>query len=1004
MATVYLARDPKLNRPVAIKVLRPELTDLLGRERFLREIEIAAGLQHPNILSLHDSGATDGLLYYVMPYVAGESLRDRLDREKQLPVEDALRICREIADALGCAHAQGIVHRDIKPANVLLGEGHALVADFGIARMISATDATQLTERGIAVGTPAYMSPEQSSGQDPVDGRTDLYALGCVLYEMLAGEPPFSGPTTQAVLARHRFDPVPPLRSVRPSVPTCVEDAILHALEKVPADRFATAFEFMGALEEPSATARAGPGLRRRVAWSAGVAVAGLVIYLAIRGFVSGNAGNGAGRDTTRYAVMPFDRDSGLASFNEDQLLQDALLQWTGITVVDRPSMQEELSRHGARLTSGDAEAIARRVGAGRYVLSQVSRVGDSLRVYSAVYRVTARGPPLHEGTVKLGRNLSQTGGAFSQIADRLLFGEAGPGARLDRPTGTTSRPARQAFAMALDSIYRWNLKAADSGFSLAVRYDPQFSVALLWLAQVRSWNGTPLATWRSAAERAWIFRDRLSPRDRLVSGALLAMGRDSVAWACPIWRRATALYPSDFAAWYGLATCLSDDKAVLRDATSSSGWRFRSSYHEATQAYVRAFQLLPSIHGSLAGSSYLSVRNLLWTSGDALRSGSVVPDSGLFAAYPSWQGDTLAFDPYPIEKLVTPTTTGLAVRHERELFHDIATAWVSEYPRSADALEALAISLELLGNPAALDTLRQARAVAVTAEQRIRTAGAEVWMRVKLAVPSDVQSLRIARALAESLFRAFPPGAPEPLLLASIALVTGHAALAAAYGRQPVAVAQRGVPPPLGDAALPLAVFSALGGPKDSLHALEQRVTLTIDNLLEAPLQEPARAEWLSRAATLAFPIYRFQSLPRLKGMYELLDAQVAFAEGDTVPARRMFEDLRVLRRGEPAAPRSVDAAFAEAWLLASLGDSQQAIAWLDPALAAIPAMAPEAFTDLPRAGVLVRAMVLRAELAERVGDRAGAARWARAVESLWSNADPFLKPLVQRLKHLTE
>ncbi|HEU5261101.1 MAG TPA: serine/threonine-protein kinase, partial [Gemmatimonadales bacterium] len=198
MATVYLARDLRHQRAVAVKVLRPDLFDSSGRERFLREIEIAAGLQHPNILPLHDSGAADGLLYYVMPYVEGESLRDRLDRENQLPVDEALRIAREVAEALGYAHGHGIVHRDIKPANVLLSAGHALVMDFGIAHAISEAGGPQLTERGIAVGTPAYMSPEQASGREAVDARSDLYALGCVVYEMLAGEPPFTGRTAQA--------------------------------------------------------------------------------------------------------------------------------------------------------------------------------------------------------------------------------------------------------------------------------------------------------------------------------------------------------------------------------------------------------------------------------------------------------------------------------------------------------------------------------------------------------------------------------------------------------------------------------------------------------------------------------------------------------------------------------------------------------------------------------------------------------------------------------------
>lgn len=248
MATVYLAHDLKHGRQVAIKVLRPELAESLGPGRFLREIRIASRLTHPNILPVHDSGTADGLLFYVTPYVAGESLGERLRRDGPLPLGDAVRITREIADALAYAHAEDIVHRDIKPGNILLEAGHAVVADFGLARAIHAAAADDLSSAGLALGTPLYMSPEQSSGGDQIDGRSDVYSLGCVLYEMLAGEPPFSGPSAQAITAKHLQLPPPSLRTVRPNVPVPIEAAINRALEKVPAERFQTAQEFAEAL------------------------------------------------------------------------------------------------------------------------------------------------------------------------------------------------------------------------------------------------------------------------------------------------------------------------------------------------------------------------------------------------------------------------------------------------------------------------------------------------------------------------------------------------------------------------------------------------------------------------------------------------------------------------------------------------------------------------------------------------------------------------------------
>ncbi|PYO80352.1 MAG: serine/threonine protein kinase [Gemmatimonadetes bacterium] len=281
MAIVYLAHDVRHDRRVALKVLRPEIAAALGAERFLREIHIAAGLSHPNILPLYDSGDAGGVLYYVMPYVEGESLRDRLTREGPMPLGDALAIATETADALGHAHAHDVVHRDVKPENILLSGGHALVADFGIARAISAAGGDQLTETGMLIGTPAYMSPEQATAQRAVDGRADIYALGCVLYEMLAGAPPFSGPSTQAVLARHALDPVPPLRTVRPELPQRLERTVLRALAKTPADRFSTAAELRAALlsaDAPPARPRALIGVLALVV----TLVAGAV-YLALR-------------------------------------------------------------------------------------------------------------------------------------------------------------------------------------------------------------------------------------------------------------------------------------------------------------------------------------------------------------------------------------------------------------------------------------------------------------------------------------------------------------------------------------------------------------------------------------------------------------------------------------------------------------------------------------------------------------------------------------------------
>ncbi len=302
MATVYLAEDLKHHRKVAIKVLRPELAAALGAERFLREIETTANLRHPHILPLFDSGVIEPaptthdprLLYYVMPFVEGESLRNRLDREKQLPIEDALQVAREVADALSYAHAHGVIHRDIKPENILLESGHAVVADFGIARAISAAGGEQLTETGMAIGTVQYMSPEQAAGQRDLDGRSDLYALGCVLYEMLAGQAPFTGPTVESIIHQHLVANPPPITQLRPAVPADVAAALQRALAKTPADRFNPVAQFASALQ-PRAVAATAPVTTSPARVNRARLIGGALVALAAIGFLLFQSRNSAG-------------------------------------------------------------------------------------------------------------------------------------------------------------------------------------------------------------------------------------------------------------------------------------------------------------------------------------------------------------------------------------------------------------------------------------------------------------------------------------------------------------------------------------------------------------------------------------------------------------------------------------------------------------------------------------------------------------------------------------
>jgi TolB-like protein/tetratricopeptide (TPR) repeat protein len=389
MATVYLARDLRHDRPVALKLLHPELAATLGPERFLREIKLCARLQHPHILTVHDSGESAGQLWFTMPFIEGESLRDRLRRQKQLPVEDALRIAREAADALDYAHRHGVIHRDIKPENILLTEGHALVADFGIGRVLGSGAAGQrdgvaeekLTETGLVVGTPAYMSPEQAAGERELSGATDVYSLGVVLYEMLAGEPPFTGPTAQAAAVRRLTEAAPSVRRTRPTVPETVDHTIQRALAPLAADRFATAADFSRALAPehatplptaPTAAVSAPAGHRPHRYRSVVLLGLGFLLGLGVlfgwlRRHGAPAAGEGGPR---RLAVLPF-QNLGSA---EDEYFADGVTDAVRGKLTALPGLQVTASNSSAQYkgTSKSARQIGDELGVDYLLVGKV--------------------------------------------------------------------------------------------------------------------------------------------------------------------------------------------------------------------------------------------------------------------------------------------------------------------------------------------------------------------------------------------------------------------------------------------------------------------------------------------------------------------------------------------------------------------------------------------------------------------------------------------------------
>jgi serine/threonine-protein kinase len=461
MATVYLAEDRKHRRKVAIKVLRPDLAVQLGAERFLREIGIAALLTHPHILPLIDSGEAAGSLYYVMPYVPGESLRHRLMREQRLPMRDAIRTALDVGGALDYAHRQGFIHRDIKPENILLADGHAMVADFGIARAISAAGAAgaeSVTEVGLAIGTPAYMSPEQASAERELDARSDLYSLACVLFEMLTGEPPFAGPSARAVIARQVTEQPRPVRALRPDTPPAVEQALARALAKDPAHRFATVAAFTEALE----------------AGGAGGGSAG------------SDAGAGALSKARSVAVLPFvntsaDPENEYFSDGMTDELINALTKVHGLRVASRTSV------FALKGKPQDVRASGALLGVSVVLEGTVRKAGDQLRI---TVRLTAADDGRHLWSERYDRKLDDVFAIQDEIA-RLIVTTLRTTFLADVADPTPKRYTENvtAYGLYLKGRYCWNKRSREgvaeaiTYFEQAIAEDPRYALAYSGLA-----------------------------------------------------------------------------------------------------------------------------------------------------------------------------------------------------------------------------------------------------------------------------------------------------------------------------------------------------------------------------------------------------------------------------------------------------------------------------------------------------------------------------------------
>jgi serine/threonine protein kinase/Tfp pilus assembly protein PilF len=528
-AVVYVAQDLKHDRIVALKMLLPELSESVRKDRFLREIQIAAKLTHPHIVPLYDSGEIEGRLFYVMPYVEGESLRERLARERQLPLAEALRITREVASALAYAHAHGVVHRDIKPENILLQDGLALVSDFGIAHALSAAVAGGDRQIGVAYGTPDYMSPEQASGTDELDARSDIYSLGCVLYEMLAGHPPFTGASAQEILARHALDPVPKLAAARPEVPADVESAVRTALSRTPADRFATAAEFAARLS--GADAHAVSRGRRRVA----LAVAALILIVAI--FIVILRRDPVPVADRSIAVLPF---VNLSSDPQNEYLSDGISEDVINALAQLPTVRvaARTSSFAFKGRNTDVADIARRLNSRLIVEGSVRRDGNRIRVVAQLINATD-GYHLWSGTFE--REFRDVWDVQEEVARAIASA-----LELELATADSTRLALryssspEAYDQYLNGRYFWNKRnpaavaKAIEYFTRALDIDSSFALAYSGLSDayiIVGATGTEVRADAYSKAKASALRAVALAPDRVEPHLSLARVRENVDW-----------------------------------------------------------------------------------------------------------------------------------------------------------------------------------------------------------------------------------------------------------------------------------------------------------------------------------------------------------------------------------------------------------------------------------------------------------------------------------------
>jgi serine/threonine-protein kinase len=944
-ATVYLAHDVKHDRPVAIKVFRPDLAMSLGTGRFLQEIRLVAQFQHPHILPLHDSGETLASPYYVTPYIAGESLRDRLKRDGPLPVDLAVRLAREIAGALAYAHARGVVHRDVKPENILLSEGHAVVADFGIARAISAARDERLSHPGVAIGTPAYMAPEQALGA-PADARGDVYALGVVLHEMLTGKAPFDEVSVHGIVARVRKGAaVPRVTDERPETPPSVADALARALEPDPERRWPSARDFAEALEVGS-TPTSGfwtlsTGARSGHAWRI-AAVALLVVAAAAAGWgIWRRYAPARGAASPSVVVLPFEvrsaREYAYLGQGMVDLLSTSLDGAGGLRTVDARAVFGALGHEEMDLTDARrGEAIARQLGAGHFVLGNVVEAGGRLRVGATLYREGGDGTPLARASAE--GEVNRLFEIVDEVASELLTGSRqGPGQRLVRLAAVTTRslPALKSYLEGEALLRRGQADSAVEAFGRATQSDTMFALAYYRRAVAADWAAR-FDVAREATTAAVRHGGRLSAGDRRLLRALEAFHRGDAIGAERLYREILRDDPENVEAWYQLGEVLFHLGPVHgRDIT------------ESREAFAHAWHYDPHYGDALFHLLDAAARGGRWATYDSLLAGAT-GQSGILLRRRAVRAFAIG-TPDERDKLLEE----LASASDGTII--VTAGQIAAYVNDLPAAERV---LRLMIEPSRAPVMQAYGhlGLARLAQGRGRPSEAHAHL-------AELGGAEAPAALAERALLAIAPlspAAPAELTALRQALRDWDASAVPDRQGPAIASAHNGVHPLL--RRFLIGVLDARLG--DTVAAREEEAALRAApptptaGTLAVDLAEVLSAEIVRRGghtpealAALAHvrsevPLERLANSPFYGNVHgRALRAELLLAAGRAAEARRWY---------------------------ASIGEGRYDAAYIAPA----------------QLGV--------ARAAERMGDRAGAIAAYRRFIGLWTDCDPALRPTV--------